>query len=146
MARIFTTSDMEATAKAFLHDITLAAGLHNDNKRSQRYYYLSDNNYIQHATTICDELVNRDFNNIDRAINYISSYRFYAPLTGSRQVVKRLKAEGVAKSIVYMAECLNIYWDDTIRTPYEVDEFKKTLLGSAVYKYGRYISAIKDPK
>jgi hypothetical protein len=43
-----------------------------------------------------------------------------------------------------MAELLGIYWDDTVRTPYEIEEFKKTYLGSTVYKYGRYISAIKD--
>ena len=27
---------------------------------------------------------------------------------------------------------------------HEVDEFKKSILGEMVYKYGRYISAIKD--
>jgi hypothetical protein len=43
-----------------------------------------------------------------------------------------------------MAELINIYWDDTARTPYEIDEFKKTYLGNAIYKYGRYISAIQD--
>ena len=45
-----------------------------------------------------------------------------------------------------MAELLSLYWDDSLKTPYEVDAFKKTLLGEVVYKYGRYISAIKDPK
>jgi hypothetical protein len=43
-----------------------------------------------------------------------------------------------------MAELLQLYWDDTLKTPYEIDEFRKTKLGEAVFKYGRYISAIQD--
>jgi hypothetical protein len=39
---------------------------------------------------------------------------------------------------------MQLYWDDTVRTPYEIEEFKKTILGEMVFKYGRYISAIKD--
>jgi hypothetical protein len=57
---------------------------------------------------------------------------------------KHLKPEQIAKCIVYMAEQVQLYWDDTIRTPYEIDEFKKSYLGNAVYTYGRYISAIQD--
>lgn len=146
MARIFTTPEAEAAAKAWLHDLTLAAGLHSNNKRSYSNAFSNFNRsgFKQDAVVVCDELVNRDFNNIDSNIRSLSHYGFYTPLTGSSQRSKYLKPEAIAKAIVYMAELLNIYWDDTIRTPFEVDEFKKTLLGSAVYKYGRYISAIKD--
>lgn len=143
MARIFTTPEMEATAKAFLHDITFAAGLHSNNKRNMLFNYMTDSNYKQNASTVCDELVNRNFDDVDKSINFLARQRFYSPLVNPTST-KHLKPEGVAKSIVYMAEQLGIYWDDTIRTPYEVDAFKRTLLGSAVYKYGRYISAIKD--
>lgn len=45
-----------------------------------------------------------------------------------------------------MAELLNLYWDDTVRTTYELDEFKKTLLGQAVFKYGRIISTVGAAK
>ena len=34
--------------------------------------------------------------------------------------------------------------DKTFLDNFEIDEFKKTILGDAVYKYGRYISAIQD--
>ena len=146
MARIFTTPDAEAAAKAFIHDITFVAGLHSDNKRGKTYSYMVNSSYKQAAEAICDELVNRDFANIDRALSQIAGWSFYSPLTGINQQAKRLKAPAIAKSLVYFAELLNIYWDDTIRTPFEIDEFKKSMLGSAVYKYGRYISAIKDPK
>jgi hypothetical protein len=105
---------------------------------------LTSAQYAPYAKTICDELVNREFADIDQAIKQVSMYRFNVELEDYKTSWKRLKPEAIAKSIVYMAELLNIYWDDTIRTPFEIDEFKKTLLGAAVYKYNRYISAIPD--
>ena len=141
MARIFTTPEAEQTAKAFLHDITIMSGMRSNN---QRTYNLSFHpRYVTHATAVCDEIVNREFNNIDSAINALTTYSFVSRLDRSSGY-KNFKQDSIAKSIVYMAELLNLYWDDTVRTPYEVDEFKKTILGQAVYKYGRYISAIKD--
>jgi hypothetical protein len=143
MARIFTTPEAEKVAKALLHDITLAAGIRTNSQRtgrSARYGQSFSSSYVTAAKAVCDELTNRDFNNIDSSLNEIAGYSFNASFT----VVtwKRYKPEGVAKAIVYMAELLNLYWDDTIRTPYEIDEFKKTILGTAVYKYGRYLSAL----
>jgi hypothetical protein len=140
MPKIFTTPEAEQKAKALLHDITLAGGIRtNSQKRGSTSF---SNSYTTAAQKICTELTNRDFADIDIAIKEISYY-------GTESFNGKwfhLKPEAVAKAIVYMAELINIYWDDTIRTPYEVDVFKKTLLGDAVYKYGRYISAIKDPK
>lgn len=141
MARIFTTPESELKAKSIMHDITLAGGLRSNNQKSGSGSFSTS--YTTSAQKICDELVNRNFTDIDSAIKTISGYSC-EPLGGGRYF--RYKAEGIAKAIVYMAELVNIYWDDTIRTPYEIDEFKKTLLGDAVYKYGRYISAIKPAK
>jgi hypothetical protein len=142
MARIFTTPEAEQTAKAYLHDLTLAAGLRSKSQRASQQSFTQD--FVKHATILCDELVNREFANVDSSINWIEGRRFDADLSGTRHSWKKYKHEGVAKCLVYMAELLNIYWDDTVRTPYEIEEFKKTYLGSTVYKYGRYISAIKD--
>lgn len=141
MARIFTTPEMEQAAKVFMHDITVAGGINTKNLRTSTPYRFKQNSYINAAKTICDELVNRDFADINSAITSAAGFRFIPNYRDSGKY-KYLKPEGVAKSIVYMAELLNLYWDDTIRTPYEIDEFKKTLLGTAVYKYKRYISAI----
>lgn len=141
MARIFTTPEAETAAKSFLHDLTLAGGLRTKDLRPSPSYWVSDSNWIGYAKTICDELVNRDFNNINSAINQISRYSFPKDISSSRGG-KRFKPEAVAKSIVYMAELIGAYWDDTLKTPYEIDEFKSTLLGSAVYKYGRVLSAL----
>ncbi len=141
MAQIFTTPEAQQKAKSVIHDITLAGGIRTNNQKPGSGSF--SNSYITSAQKICNELVNRDFANVDSEINNISAYSC-EPFSGGRYF--RFKPEAVARAVVYMAELVNIYWDDTIRTPYEVDEFKKTLLGDAVYKYGRYISAIKPAK
>lgn len=140
MARIFTTADAEETAKAWLHDLTLAAGIRTT---SQRGYSISFPTwYVTAAQKVCDELINRDFSDIDSDLSTTARVRFHTPLDPNKpHKYKTLKAEAAAKCIVYLAERLQLYWDDTIRTPYEIDEFKKTMLGTAVYKYGRYVSA-----
>lgn len=142
MARIFTTPESEATAKSWLHDVTLAAGIRQTNLRSDAVRFQQD--FRAAAQAACDELINRNFDNIDSSIRKLAGYSFNVSLTSSRST--HYKPEQVAKCLVYMAELTQLYWDDTVRTPYEIDEFKKTLLGAAVYKYGRYISAIQDRK
>lgn len=139
MARIFTTPEAELTARSWFHDVTIAAGINTKNLKPYQPYLAGRQQWQQAASTICDELINRDFTNIDQAINAVEGVRFY-----SNGKYKVLKPEGIAKAIVYAAELMQLYWDDTVRTPYEIDEFKKTLLGTAVYKYGRYISAIQS--
>jgi hypothetical protein len=130
-----------------MHDIMVIAGVRTNNQRKagansfSRYHKPP----VVEAQQICDELINRNFANIDSSINNLSQYRF-SPSLVADVPFKSYKPEAIAKAIVYTAELLNLYWDDTIRTPYEIDEFKKTILGDAVYKYGRYISAVPDPK
>ena len=137
MARIFTTPAAEQAAKRWLALVTVAGGLRTDPSLGM----VGDSNFRSYATEICDELVNRDFNNIDKCIRQISYYGFSMPGASKN---RHLKPEQIAKCLVYMAEQVQLYWDDTVRTPYEIDEFKKTFLGTAVYAYGRYISAIQD--
>jgi hypothetical protein len=141
MAQIFTTPESQLKAKSVIHDITFAGGIRTNYQKSGSSYF--DNSYTTSAQKVCNELVNRDFANVDAEIHRISAYSC-EPLGGGRYF--RFKPDAIAKAVVYMAELVNIYWDDTIRTPYEVDEFKKTLLGEAVFKYGRYISAVKPAK
>ena len=134
MPKIFTTPEAEAKAKRQMRYILIAGGLKTKDPNEDLPRSFKWSQYLTAAKTICDELVNRDFADIDSALN---TMRSYAPSPS-------LKTEGFAKAIVYMAELLQLYWDDTLKTPYEVEEFKKTKLGEAVYKYGRYISAIQD--
>lgn len=134
MPKIFTTSEAEAKAKMQMRYILIAGGLQAQKPNEDLPYSFRYNPYLDASKVVCDELVNRDFANIDSALRSLKSY---APGSG-------FKAVTFAKAIVYAAELLELYWDDTLKTPYEIDEFKKTMLGEAVYKYGRYISAIKD--
>lgn len=138
MPKIFTTPEAEVKAKRQMRYILIAGGLKNKEPNEDLPYSFRYSQYLDASKTVCDELVSRDFTNIDSALDTLHSY---APTARSES---RLKAEGFAKAIVYMAELLQLYWDDTLKTPYEIDEFKKTKLGEAVYKYGRYISAIQD--
>ncbi len=140
MARIFTTSASEQAAKSFMHDLLVVAGHHTSQRTAGARH--RGTSYVKAAQEICDELINRNFKNIDTSIKTVATDSFSVALDSDKS--KRYDEATAAKAVVYMAELLNLYWDDTIRTPYEIDEFKKTLLGEAVYKYGRYISAIQD--
>lgn len=133
MPKIFTTPEAEAKAKAQIRYILIAGGVQSKQPTEDLPYSFNYNRYLDAAKVVCDELVNRDFTNIDKELNTLHSL---AP--------GGYKALAFAKAIVYAAELLELYWDDTLKTPYEIDEFKKTMLGEAVYKYGRYISAIQD--
>ena len=147
MSQIFTTPSAEATAKAWLHDVTLAAGIRTTNQRTGYYSSLNFPQwYVDAAIKVCNELINRDFDDVDASIRELAGTSFYSHLDTDQGSRKSYNDEGVAKSIVYMAELLNLYWDDTVRTTYEIDEFKKTLLGQAVFKFGRYISALNAAK
>ena len=128
MARIFTTPAAEAKAKAWMHDVMVIAGILPQSQRTANEIYFTyySSTPVADATKICDELINREFTNIDANINMISQYKFLPNFT-SAGGAKRYSPEAIAKAIVYSAELLNLYWDDTIRTPYEIDEFKKTL-------------------
>lgn len=145
MARIFTKPTTEATAKAWIHDVMYIAGILQQSQRTADEIYFTRYSAVpvESARKICDELINRDFTNIDDSIRNISYHQFFDRLTQPGSL-KQFTTDYVAKAIVYAAELFNLYWDDTIRTPYELDEFKKTILGEAVFKYGRYISAIQD--
>lgn len=148
MARIFTTPAAEAKAKAFMHDIAVLGGTGLTSQRTRGSLDRLSPSEESAAKAICKELLERNFDDIDASIRNASSIYFYATVSsaGNGKYGRYKDPENIAKAIVYMAELLNLYWDDSIKTPYEIDAFKKTLLGEVVYKYGRYISAIKDKK
>lgn len=139
MARIFTTQAGEQKARAWFHDVTIAAGLNTNNLKARTPRMADYAVWRNAANVICDEIINRSFTDIDGAIIQLEGVRFE---TGGKYL--KFDREAIAKAIVYIADRMNLYWDDTLHTPYEVEEFKKTLLGNNVYKYGRYISAIQD--
>ena len=145
MPRIFTTPAGVQTAKAFLHDLLLIGDARTTN---QRGITLSVSPGIKaSAKSVCDELVNRDFSDVNKDIRQLQYLRFRTPVNPNEPgKYTRLNEEKIAKCVVYAAELFNLYWDDTVKTPYEIDEFKKTLLGEAVFKYGRVISAVQGSR
>ena len=144
MAKVFTSQNQQQVAKCFMHDLLVAGGFaKNKRPTDPNLCAWMQYGYSSQITALCNELINRDFADIDSAITSLSTYHVCPNLDNSGKASK-LNSGFIARSIVYMAELLNLYWDDTQRTNYEIDEFKKTLLGNAVYKYGRYITAIKD--
>lgn len=155
MARIFTADSTQERAISLMHDFAVAGGILSKSQRvsaTRIEQYLTRPEFKQSAEVICDELVNRNFDNIDSTLARLAS-GYYTTVSMKVSTCAKVYTSAlisdpatIAKSIVYMAQLLDIYWDDTIRTPYEIEEFKKTYLGTAVYKYGRYISAIKPAK
>ena len=150
MAKIFTADSTQERAISLMHDFAVAGGILSKSQRAfpaHAEQYLTRPEFKQSAKVICDELINRNFDNIDSTLARLAS-RHYTVIISMKVFTLALipNPDTIAKSIVYMAQLLDIYWDDTVRTPYEIEEFKKTYLGTAVYRYGRYISAIKPAK
>jgi hypothetical protein len=106
MASIFTTPDMQAAAKSFMHDVLVAAGRINSQRQSSTRVFTYPNE-VKAAQVISDELINREFKNIDSGISRLSGESFAATINGDGW--KRFKSEQIAKAIVYFAELNNMY-------------------------------------
>lgn len=143
MARIFTTPAAEQAAKVLMHDITVAGGLNTNNLRTNHQGVTTIPSFISASQNVCKEITERNFDNLDSALAEIARW-YHKPSYDGSGKNKSFTKETVAKVIIWFADKLGLYWDDTVRTPYEIAEFKKTVLGDAVYKYGRYISAVPD--
>ena len=74
MARIFTTPASEQAAKVLMHDITVAGGLNTKNLRTNSPSIYTRPSYIGAAQAICNEIVDRNFDNIDQPIKEITRY------------------------------------------------------------------------
>lgn len=99
---------------------------------------------------LCDEIKNRAFNffKADDALNELATKKFYADSAAIGQVKGARKiqrpAEVLAAYIANFCKNAGIYWDDinTNRTVYEMDAYKKTLLGGALWDYGCFLSQV----
>ena len=141
MANIFRNAEAASAAMALVHDILIAGGLRSDNQKGTTIK--PDFDMRTAAPVICNELVNRDFADIDYAFNQLSGSTFNASFDPASPNIKRITPTLAAKAIVFFAQKLGLYWDDTNRGKYEIDAFKGTILGDIVFKYGQNLSAIK---
>ena len=139
---VFKKGSTEArTAKSFLHDITVGSGLRSNDQRQNGSIQLSKS-LINAASIVCKEVINRAFNDVDAEIIRLTNLSFKSNLTGPRADYINYSADEVAKALIYLAECLNVYWDDLNATTHERDTFSKTLLGTMAKTYGRLTSMI----
>ena len=132
-------------ANAIMHDIFVLGGY----VANQRKYYkgLAFSSHLkQAAENICDEIINRRFCNIDNDIHRFANIPFIIDVSGVSSKKYKLDSEAIAKAIVYFAMRINAYWDDSLKTPYEIAEFEKTILGAAVKRYNMYLTTAGSNK
>jgi hypothetical protein len=97
---------------------------------------------------VCTEIVQRnfDFFNVDKAIDELSSCKFFVNpqafgrVKGARMVTRN--ATQIAGFIASFCADQGIYWDDvnTHKTNHEMDQYRKTNLGGALWEYECFLS------
>lgn len=139
-------------AKNFIHDLLVAAGqikpckVYIDDRGNS--YSAPAKNYFDAAaaTGIVNELINRSCSNINPEIDKIFYQGFYMfkPASGryrARWSYTTVKTKQILASyLVHYALSEGLYWDDTIKSVYELELFEKTYLGAAVKEMGAYLS------
>ena len=142
------------TARGFLLDLFYAGGLIQDgdtsigNNLSRRWTSFSGTTAKSKVQVVCTEILQRnfDFFNVDAALNDMSSFKFFADPTafgrvrGARMITR--DAGTLANYIAYFCKTNGIYWDDinTHKTTYEMDQYRKTLIGGALWNFECFLS------
>ena len=142
MGNVFRKGSIDArVAKAFLHDILWTAGLRNVNQRENGDAGWGSG-YAPAADKVCKAVINSSFTDVDAEIKQLTTHSFIDSLTNANAKAMWYSEDEIAIALVYLAECLSVYWDDLSATPYEKAAFSKTLLGKYVGQYGRFTSMI----
>ena len=135
-------------ALSWMHDVLIAGGL-KDSTGVKRHGYRQITNQVwgnqraivqKACKTVCDEILNRQFADIDSAFKELSDAPFCGSFKSNR-TVKR-SPEHLAAFVAWFCANNGIYWDNTLRTTYEMDVFEKTLLGDALKQYDGYVEPI----
>ena len=134
---ILKTPQEERAAKAWLHDLFFAAEIRTDNQRDTPLHFTPE--FVKHAKILCNELINRDCNNVDDSILCLANYTYNASLAKGETIIAQPTPEDIAKYLVYMAQEINVYWDFTDKNLVCRMDFGETLLGHQVYVYRQYL-------
>ena len=155
----------EQTAKAWLHDLFVLGGAISQPKRPipaatyrsmYGYTYSFPNSSwsrdaVANAKYLCDQIANRlvnyqVFTECDKKLDFFSSAWFIPDLheTSPSARTIRKKPEILAKYIAYFCLINKFWWDDSLATTYEMDEIKKTTLGTALFDFNCFTSQ-EDP-
>lgn len=144
----------KADSRGFLVDLFWQGGLIKPGDTSigsslgNRWTGLSSYSVRGAVKTVCDEITLRsfDFFNVDTALTQLADCKFFVDSTAYGRVkgarmVKR-SPELLAGYIANFCAEQGIYWDDvnTHKTVQEMDQYKKTLLGGAVWEYDCFLS------
>ena len=133
----FETPEEERAAKAWLHDLTVAAGIKTDSQRKTPLHFTPE--FTEHAKILCNELVNRNCNNVDKSIKVLANYPYNASLADGETIMAQPTPEEIAKYVVFLAKQIDARWDfrdiDLVRRM----DFGETLLGHQVYIQRQYI-------
>lgn len=144
----------KADSRGFLLDLFWQGGLIKPgdtsigSSLSNRWTGLTNYGVRGSIKAVCDEVVQRnfDFFNVDAALNQLADCKFFVDPTAFGRVrgarmVKR-SADLIAGYIANFCAEQGIYWDDvnTHKTVQEMDQYKKTLLGGAVWEYECFLS------
>lgn len=153
------TAKEQANARGFMLDLFYCNPVFNIQKtpeREERYSYYSYLRYgsaIKAATVICNEIKFRtfDFSTVDAALQTLEGYKFYGDPTFNNQSsgrpIKR-PANMLADYIAEFCKKAGVVWDDVgaAKTPFEMDHYKQTLLGAALWERGLFASQVSAAK
>lgn len=148
MAYKTLTADQRKIADAWLHDVFAKAEYNVNQRPSGNTPFCSassgyDNYLKRRCVVICDEIMNGAFTNIDGVLDELAKFHFtpdvHAEDGNFRRGTKK-KADVLAQYIADFCARKKIYWDDSLRSPYELEAFKKTYLGNALELFGCYVS------
>lgn len=152
------TADQKLIGKAWMHDILMIGGLIPPEKcarpggYSLMYGYTGWNkaDLQKAAKEVCDEILHRPckLNALDDAFDTLSNFYFNKDIKsnsnyGSNKI--RKPASMLAKYVADFCATNGFYWDDTNKTQYEMDAYRKSLLGAALYDYGCFLSQRNKP-
>jgi len=140
--------DQMEAAKAWLYDLLVSSKLIKVTKkiRDDWYYnndwYYSKSDAQQIVSTIMgDRTVGyQKFLDLDKTLEALSKNRFTPSLTNPQARTVKKSADVIATYIAYFCNSKQIYWDNSLCTPFEMDEIKKTKLGSALWDYNCFTS------
>lgn len=134
---VLKTPQEEQAARAWLHDLFIAAEIRTDNHRDTPLHFTPE--FVKHAKILCKELMNRDCSNVDASILCLANYTYNASLAKGETILAQPTPEQIAKYLVYMAQQIDVFWDFRDKNLVCRMDFGETLLGHQVYVYRQYL-------
>lgn len=124
----------KVNAISWMYDLFLGGKLISN--KSKRFYMTFAGDYTNKSSiaAICNEILNRQFADLDAAFETLSYSKFTSTMTSSRKACQR-SAETLASYVAWWCSENGIYWDNSLKTTYEMEVFEKTLLGAALKLY-----------